>query len=644
MGVDGDIDDSSSNGLLPCYATLTDRRRNRTMGTAGDVLAASNITHDEVQRHIEEGTSGENSSGNESHEEVYLTGAKNQVREQVIGHHGHGDQRDSPHDTNRYEDRDPEQGQENIPQSPTLDAVQQEESTHDDSSGRPSIRNRQATIIEMDPSNTHPVEFVGLNETSNESRSRPRPNDLFVNISPSIQGLAQMLANADNAGVGDNGDVSTPVQNDDDAQFEQNNETMLGGPNDGAEGDLDRNESTPVVPSSGRDNTLTSAASTQANSGPAQSSSTSNPNSISVVTANGTPVNSSNFEPIPVPEYTRASAEFTRRAKEQHSKIRASKSALAAANGTSTSNSPLSSSPLNADAQEGSKEATVKPKKHQLNPYSIRLSPFVDHSANVPSFYVQAVERHVKGEMCIAVGRYDSRKEPDPNAEPPIVFRSKVVSRSHAELKVDKEGHWFIRDVGSSSGTMINRARLSQANEPSPFAPIKDGDILQFGVDYRGGLEEAFRCIKVYVELNRSWKRKANGYNKSALDRLRHLTIGADSDGDSSVDAMPNSSSLLTHDHHHDDNHDHSTTTATRAKPKPSSNDMPLQECVICLQPLGPCQALFVGPCSHGWHYKCIRPIIVRSYPHFLCPNCRTMWDLEADIDESEDDEENDEV
>ena len=54
-----------------------------------------------------------------------------------------------------------------------------------------------------------------------------------------------------------------------------------------------------------------------------------------------------------------------------------------------------------------------------------------------------------------------------------------------------------------------------------------------------------------------------------------------------------------------------------------------------------PCQSLFVAPCSHVWHYKCIRPIIndIKNYPQFMCPNCRAVTDLEADVDDPADDE-----
>lgn len=48
-----------------------------------------------------------------------------------------------------------------------------------------------------------------------------------------------------------------------------------------------------------------------------------------------------------------------------------------------------------------------------------------------------------------------------------------------------------------------------------------------------------------------------------------------------------------------------------------------------------PCQSLFVAPCSHTWHYKCIRSLLNSpQYPIFVCPNCRAAADLEAEVDE----------
>jgi hypothetical protein len=50
---------------------------------------------------------------------------------------------------------------------------------------------------------------------------------------------------------------------------------------------------------------------------------------------------------------------------------------------------------------------------------------------------------------------------------------------------------------------------------------------------------------------------------------------------------------------------------------------------------------LFVAPCAHVWHYKCIRPLLEgrqSQYPQFQCPNCRAYSDLEADVDLAEED------
>ena len=65
----------------------------------------------------------------------------------------------------------------------------------------------------------------------------------------------------------------------------------------------------------------------------------------------------------------------------------------------------------------------------------------------------------------------------------------------------------------------------------------------------------------------------------------------------------------------------------------------PSLACIVCAKICNPCQSLFVAPCSHVWHYKCIRPILNdhKSWPQFLCPNCRAVTDLEADIEDPED-------
>jgi len=48
-----------------------------------------------------------------------------------------------------------------------------------------------------------------------------------------------------------------------------------------------------------------------------------------------------------------------------------------------------------------------------------------------------------------------------------------------------------------------------------------------------------------------------------------------------------------------------------------------------------PCQSLFVAPCSHTWHFKCIKSLLTSpQYPIFVCPNCRASADLEAEVED----------
>lgn len=63
-----------------------------------------------------------------------------------------------------------------------------------------------------------------------------------------------------------------------------------------------------------------------------------------------------------------------------------------------------------------------------------------------------------------------------------------------------------------------------------------------------------------------------------------------------------------------------------------SLQEVHVDECCICLFAIAPFQALFVAPCSHTFHYKCLRPLLDR-YPGFICPLCRSYADLDANVD-----------
>lgn len=262
--------------------------------------------------------------------------------------------------------------------------------------------------------------------------------------------------------------------------------------------------------------------------------------------------------------------------------------------------SPAPPTPANMDTPEQSGEEAPAVKHLP----SIRFIPHQDPRAGRPSLQFPTTTRTLPDESAvIRVGRYSERDNvpehaPSMPSAAAVGFKSKVVSRKHCELWC-KDGSWYIKDVKSSSGTFLNHIRLSQPNvESKPFR-IKDGDIIQLGIDFRGGEEMIFRCVKIRVECNRGWQQGLNKFNKQTHQRLRNLA---------------------------------------KSKPEGDNASTHTSECAICLMSIAPCQSLFVAPCSHVWHYKCIRPILNGpTWPNFLCPNCRAVADLEEDVEDPPD-------
>lgn len=148
---------------------------------------------------------------------------------------------------------------------------------------------------------------------------------------------------------------------------------------------------------------------------------------------------------------------------------------------------------------------------------SIRFSAYYDPRATRPSLTFPPVARTLpSGSEIIRVGRYSERdNQPNvPNNTPsaaPVGFKSKVVSRRHCEFWYD-DGKWYIKDVKSSSGTFLNHIRLSPPGTESKPFPVNDGDIVQLGIDFKGGEEMIFRCVKMRLELNRGWQNKLNTF------------------------------------------------------------------------------------------------------------------------------------
>ncbi|KAL2368858.1 hypothetical protein RJ035_000020 [Blastomyces gilchristii] len=244
----------------------------------------------------------------------------------------------------------------------------------------------------------------------------------------------------------------------------------------------------------------------------------------------------------------------------------------------------------------GSKSDPPKP--------TIRFYAYQDpHQNSRPSLPFTTTSRTLPDDSSvIRVGRYSERDgipvhNPTEPSDAPVGFKSKVVSRRHCEFSF-VNGQWHIRDVGSSSGTFLNHMRLSQPNMASRLYAIRDGDILQLGIDFRGGEEMIFRCVRMRIECNRSWQKQANEFNKNTAALINNLGKG-----------------------------------------KNAADYAGSRECSICLgSVLRPYQCLFMAACAHVWHYKCIRRLIHSpEYPMFQCPNCRAYTDLSAEVDDSND-------
>ncbi|KAJ8653095.1 hypothetical protein O0I10_011236 [Lichtheimia ornata] len=230
-------------------------------------------------------------------------------------------------------------------------------------------------------------------------------------------------------------------------------------------------------------------------------------------------------------------------------------------------------------------------------PPHIRIVPHLESSR---SLVFGVIERDVRENIVIKIGRFTDRFL-TPNR---ITFRSKVVSRGHAELWTE-DGKLYIRDTRSSSGTFLNHVRLSAPNQESKPFQLKDGDIIQLGVDYQGGYEEIYRAVKMRIELNRTWQHQPSAYSVNTFQSLRNL--------------ITPTNNITVLDTVMDNNNDI------------DKKDSRIEDCCICLYPIAPTQALFVAPCSHTFHFKCCRPLL-QHYPGFACPICRQYADLDASV------------
>jgi hypothetical protein len=180
-------------------------------------------------------------------------------------------------------------------------------------------------------------------------------------------------------------------------------------------------------------------------------------------------------------------------------------------------NASLSQNSTNAMPTDGQDQQTVKRQQSMTNAPSLRFVPHIDPRSARPSLSFSPITRILPDQdAIIRVGRYsekDSQSMQSPNfpSASPVGFKSKVVSRRHCQFWFSNN-QWHIRDNASSSGTFLNHVRLSAPGVESRAFPVNDGDLVQLGIDFRGGEEMIFRCVKLRLELNRDWQKGLNNF------------------------------------------------------------------------------------------------------------------------------------
>lgn len=226
-----------------------------------------------------------------------------------------------------------------------------------------------------------------------------------------------------------------------------------------------------------------------------------------------------------------------------------------------------------------------KPELNAIKLHTIKLAPIEDNLAINRSSEERAL-RTLSKDGIIKMGR----SEQSYVDAKPIMYKSKVVSRVHAEL-ILRNGKWFVRDAGSSSGTYLNNERLNRTNdEERDMVPLHTGDVLRLGADFKGGLLPQYRAVRLYVLLDNGADIMKSAFLNTQLEKLKGIT-----DTESSAET---------------------------------------EKCALCLDDMKASDGLFMSPCGHLWHYRCIQEPLSRSYPYFTCLLCRKACFLDELDDE----------
>lgn len=181
-----------------------------------------------------------------------------------------------------------------------------------------------------------------------------------------------------------------------------------------------------------------------------------------------------------------------------------------------------SSSSNNNNQPQTSNSAATSSNTDRFKPFHVRLVPHLELSSR--SLHFEPSSRIIKPGHTLKIGRFNERSSSHSQATNAnaldcnrVAFKSKVVSRQHAEFYLEAKedgspGTLWVKDTKSSSGSFLNHIRLSGPGLESRLFQVRDGDVFQLGVDYQGGTQEMYRCVKMRVEINRNVQKGASQF------------------------------------------------------------------------------------------------------------------------------------
>ncbi|KAI8924060.1 hypothetical protein BC831DRAFT_465298 [Entophlyctis helioformis] len=340
--------------------------------------------------------------------------------------------------------------------------------------------------------------------------------------------------------------------------------------------------------------------------------------------------------------YERVSLKLGRQVKSPMEKAAAAAAAASASATTTTTTAAtaltLGGRPSTSNAQQSQPASPVSPLDQARAFFLGSVAAQLKEPATSPTSPTTAIGASpAAASSTVAAGSDDATSPlaksrpalPEKHAEP-VWFKSKVVSRTHAEIWL-KDGQVYLKDIGSSSGTFLNKMRLSPAGKLSRPYPIRQGDVIQLGVDYQGRSEDIYKAVEMKVEIEHpqtmttiNKRHKASLRFRAALRALLTATNPYSTSHASTAAVASASATAL------------SKTASSTALGSAGGDDSHKHhggsvDCCICLSSIGPFQALFIAPCSHCFHYKCIRHVLKESLM-FPCPVCRQVANLDASV------------